>query len=106
MFYAYVIKSIQHDYYYKGHCQDLQKRLLQHNSGMTLSLKPYIPFEIVYFEEFETENEAILQEKYFKTSAGRRYLKKKDGLVVQCPPGRPPLFKASTQEAIKAYLVL
>jgi putative endonuclease len=75
MFYAYVLKSIKHDYYYKGHCQDLDRRIAQHNSGMTISLKPYIPFRLVYFEEFETEDQAIAREKYFKTAAGRRFLK-------------------------------
>jgi len=77
MFYAYVSESIQHEYFYKGHCQDLQKRISQHKSGMTESLKPYIPFELAYYETFETEQEAIAREKYFKTAAGRRFLKKK-----------------------------
>ena len=76
MFFAYVLKSIEHDYYYKGHCQDLGKRLIQHNAGMTESIRPYIPFTIIYFEEFENEKHAIEREKYFKTSAGRRFLKK------------------------------
>ena len=79
MYFAYVLKSINHDYYYKGHCQDLQKRLVQHNSGMTESIRPYVPFSIAYFEEFETEKEAISREKYFKSAAGRRFLKKNLG---------------------------
>ena len=77
MYYAYVLKSIQHEFYYKGHCRDLEKRLVQHNSGMTESIRPYIPFKIIYFEEFETEKEAIIREKYFKSAAGRRFLKTK-----------------------------
>ena len=77
MFYAYVLKSLKQDYFYKGHCQDLQTRLLQHNAGMTESIRPYLPFEIAYFEEFKTEEEAVSRERYFKSSAGRRYLKKK-----------------------------
>ncbi len=76
MFYAYVLKSVNRDYYYKGHCQDIDVRLTQHNSGMTDSIRPYIPFKIVYFETFETEREAIIREKYFKSAAGRRFLKK------------------------------
>jgi putative endonuclease len=76
MFFAYVLKSNEHDYFYKGHCQNLEKRLNQHNSGKTKSIKPYIPFSIVYTEEFQTEFEAIEREKYFKTAAGRRFLKK------------------------------
>jgi len=77
MFYAYVLKSIEHEYFYKGHCHDLEKRITQHNSGMTESIKPFIPFKLVYFEAFETEPEAIARGKYFKSAAGRRFLKKK-----------------------------
>jgi len=65
MYFAYVIKSIEHDYLYKGHCQDLEKRIHQHNSGMTESIRPYIPFKLIYCEQFETEREAIEREKYF-----------------------------------------
>ena len=77
MFFAYVLKSIEHEYFYKGHCRDLEIRLAQHNSGMTESIRPFIPFEIVYFENFQTEKEAIAREKYFKSAAGRRFLKNK-----------------------------
>ena len=80
MFFAYVLKSIEHNYFYKGHCRDLEKRIQQHNSGMTESIKPYIPFTVVYFENFETQEEAIKREKYFKSAAGRRFLKKKIAL--------------------------
>ena len=77
MFYAYVIKSLNYDYYYKGHCEELEKRLLQHNLGATQSNKKYVPFMIVYFEEFAFREDAIKREKYFKSAAGRRYLKNK-----------------------------
>jgi len=77
MYYAYVLKSKNFEYFYKGHCSDLIKRLEQHNSGMTVSIRPYIPFEVVYFEEFESLNEAIKREKYFKSSHGRKFLKQK-----------------------------
>ena len=79
VFYAYVLKSKQFDYFYKGHCSNLSKRLDQHNAGMTKSIRPYLPFEIVYYEQFETLKEAIEREKYFKTSRGREYLKGKLG---------------------------
>ena len=77
MFYAYVIKSIEHDFFYKGHCENIEIRLRQHNSGMTQSIKPFIPFKLAYYECFETREEAIIREKYFKTSRGRIFLKTK-----------------------------
>jgi putative endonuclease len=75
MFYAYVVRSINFPYLYKGHCENLDDRLGQHNSGMTQSIRKYAPFELVYSEEFATRKEAIRREKYFKTAAGRRFLK-------------------------------
>ena len=77
MFFAYVVRSVSTGYLYKGHCQNLEERLKQHNSGVTESIKTYIPFELVYFESFETREEAIIREKYFKSAAGRRFLKSK-----------------------------
>ena len=79
MFYAYVIKSIEHDFFYNGHCESLDNRLRQHNYGMTESIRPYIPFKVVYFETFETREAAIIREKYFKSSRGRIFLKFKLG---------------------------
>ena len=77
MFYAYVIKSVDHDFFYKGYCENPEEKLRLHNSGMTVSIRPYLPFYLVYKEVFETRADAILREKYFKTSAGRRFLKSK-----------------------------
>jgi putative endonuclease len=75
MFYAYVLKSIGHNFYYKGHCEDISKRLAQHNAGKTKSIKAYTPFVVVYYEQFSTREEAIRRERYFKSAAGRRFLK-------------------------------
>ena len=75
MFFAYVLKSEAHDFYYKGHYKDLEKRLIQHNSGMTKSLRPHIPLKIIYFEEFDSRIEAQNRERHFTLAAGRGYLK-------------------------------
>lgn len=77
MFFAYVLQSRVDGSFYKGHCEDLKKRIHQHNSGVTLSIKNKIPFEIAYFEEFDSRNKAIKREKYFKSAAGRKFLKSK-----------------------------
>jgi putative endonuclease len=77
MFYAYVIQSEKDASFYKGHCEDLEIRLKQHNSGLTTSIKGKIPFRLVYQETFLTREEAIKREKYFKSAAGRRFLKSK-----------------------------
>ena len=76
-YYTYVIFSKSSGRYYKGHCNDLSTRLTEHNNGKTKSTRPFVPWELSYYEEFETLSEAICREKYFKTAAGRRYLKEK-----------------------------
>lgn len=77
MYYVYVIKSKECDFYYKGFCSNLEIRLKQHNSGMTKSIKKFLPFEIKYFEICDNLQDAVKKEKYWKSAAGRRYLKSK-----------------------------
>ena len=76
-FYAYVLFSESHHRHYKGHCENLENRLKEHNAGKTKSNKAFRPWKLVYFEEFQTREEAICREKYFKTAAGRKFLKNK-----------------------------
>jgi len=77
-FYAYVLINSFTDKLYKGHCADLQSRLREHWYGHTRSTKIHRrEWKLGYFEEFETRKEAIAREKYFKTAAGRRFLKDK-----------------------------
>ena len=74
-YFVYVLKSIPTGRLYKGSCANLELRLYEHNSGKTVSTKPFRPWKIVYFEEFNSRYEALAREKYFKTAAGRKYLK-------------------------------
>ena len=76
-YYAYVLYSSSSDRFYKGHCSNLAKRLSEHNSGKTKSIRAFIPWQLVYHEVFETREKAIKREQYFKTAAGRRFLKDK-----------------------------
>ena len=76
-YFTYILYSSNYKRFYKGYCQDLTERLKQHNQGHTKSTKPFIPWELVYFEEFENRENAMKREKYFKTAAGRRFLKTK-----------------------------
>ncbi len=75
VYFVYVLKSQEFDYRYVGHTDNLIKRLSDHNSGKTKSNKAFAPFDIIYFEAFDTRKEAIKREKYFKSGSGREYLK-------------------------------
>ncbi len=75
IFYAYVLRSEIDGRLYKRHTHRLKKRVEEDNLGKTRSKKGYRPWILVYYEEFETREEAIDREKYFKTGIGREYLK-------------------------------
>ena len=86
MYYTYVLRSLQNGVLYKGQTNDLKSRLLTHNSGLVSYTKKYMPWELVYFEEFETRAEAMAREKYFKTGAGRDWLQRKlEGITPKAP---------------------
>ncbi|MEL1242167.1 GIY-YIG nuclease family protein [Flavobacterium flavipallidum] len=74
---VYVLESEIDGRFYKGHTVDIEKRVKEHNAGKTKSTKGYRPWKLVYFEIFETREEAVLREKYFKTGIGRAFLKEK-----------------------------
>lgn len=42
MFYTYVIKSLTHNFYCKGHCENPEERLKRLHSGRTFSTKPLL----------------------------------------------------------------
>ena len=77
MFYTYIIQSAKDNSLYKGHCQNLDVRLNQHNSGLTQFIKNKILFKLIYSETFATREEAIKREKYFKSATGKKFLKEK-----------------------------
>ncbi|MGD8307718.1 MAG: GIY-YIG nuclease family protein, partial [Ignavibacteria bacterium] len=58
MFFVYILQSKKFNRYYIGHSAALDKRLSEHNRGKVRSTKPYLPWEIVYFEEYPTKSEA------------------------------------------------
>ncbi|WP_278034089.1 GIY-YIG nuclease family protein [Flavobacterium nitratireducens] len=76
-YFVYVLESEVDGRLYKGHTSDIDKRIIEHNSGKTKSTKGYKPWRLVYFEEFDTREEAVLREKYLKTGSGREFLKEK-----------------------------
>ncbi|MCF8322272.1 MAG: GIY-YIG nuclease family protein [Flavobacterium sp.] len=76
-YFVYVLKSELDGRPYKGHTENIDKRIKEHNSGRIISTKGYKPWKLVYFQTFQTRGEAVLREKYFKTGSGREFLKEK-----------------------------
>ena len=67
MWYVYILKSLQKDWYYVGHTFNKTSRLKYHNNKKVRSTRPYAPFIIVYTEEFGTKGEAFKREQQIKS---------------------------------------
>ena len=75
MIFVYAIYSLKDGRIYVGQTQNIEKRLKEHNSGQTISIRPYIPWKLFYQEVFENRIEARKREIYFKNGSGKEKLK-------------------------------
>jgi putative endonuclease len=74
MFYVYIVFSEKIDGYYCGQTQNLNNRLVEHNSGETKSTVKGIPWKLVGFLVFKTRAEAMKKEKQIKNRGVKRWL--------------------------------
>lgn len=73
---TYVLKD-EKGLLYKGVTNNLARRLKEHRSGHTLTTSRMENVKVVYIEEYDTFLEARKRELYFKSAAGRKFLKSK-----------------------------
>lgn len=76
MYYTYVLISLKNDKYYIGYTSNLEKRLLEHNSGRVRFTKRYAPWKLYYFEEFINIKDAMSREKQLKFWKSRVMIEK------------------------------
>ena len=77
MYYTYALYSQKYDKIYVGSTSDIEKRLANHNEGKSRYTKSYVPWELIYYEEFVTRSSAMKREKELKTHQGRESIRKK-----------------------------
>jgi len=77
IYYTYILKSESYGTFYYGHCEDLDRRLTEHNKGRVRYTKGRKPWKLHYFETFKTRSEATQRERFFKSIDGYKYLKSK-----------------------------
>jgi len=73
-YYVYILKSEMKEITYVGITNDIERRLNEHNSGKSKFTKAFIPWKIIYHENFSTRKDAREREKYLKSAAGRRFI--------------------------------
>ena len=66
MNYTYIVKCSD-ETFYTGWTNDLEKRIEMHNSGKGAKYtKARLPVELVYYEAFDTKEEAMSREGHIK----------------------------------------
>jgi len=73
---VYILLSLKDKRTYVGCTCDFERRFKEHNSGQSKSTKHRVPFRLLFKEEFDTAIEAKKRERWWKSSAGRKELKK------------------------------
>jgi len=76
---VYVLLSAKDGQHYVGMTNDLSRRMHEHQCGKVLSTRRRIPFTLIYSEVHPDRTSARVREKYFKSAAGRQWLKKISG---------------------------
>ena len=74
MYFLYILYAKDFDRYYIGQTEDLQNRLIRHNAKAVPSTKAYAPWQLVYFESFDSRALAIARESEIKKKKSRKYI--------------------------------
>ena len=74
-YFIYVLKSLSAKKSYVGITNNLQRRLMEHNSGKHVYTKRHKPWVMIYSEEYDSLKESREREKYLKSAIGRKFLK-------------------------------
>ena len=75
MHYVYILQSLMTYKYYIGTTNDVARRFIEHNSRLSKSTAPYVPYEIRLVENYLTIEEAYKREKFLKNKKSVKIIK-------------------------------
>jgi putative endonuclease len=74
VFFVYIIFSASKTRYSVGHTDNLQRRFVGRNSGLNISTKFGVPWELVFQKDFPSRSEAMIFENMIKKRGIKRFL--------------------------------
>ena len=92
MYYVYILVSKSGNKTYTGCTSDISRRIIEHNEGKVFSSRPFLPYELLHSEGFASLIQARRQERFYKSTTGRRALKvlierwKVNRRILESPP--------------------
>lgn len=75
MYYVYVLYSMKDFGLYIGYSTDLDRRISEHNDGLSKSTAHRRPFLLAYNEAYYCRSDAEGRERFLKSGSGHRFLK-------------------------------
>lgn len=76
MGYLYILQSEKNSRYYIGSTNNLARRLAEHSSGKTPSLKNLLPMQVVFSKFYDNLREARKMELHLKRLKNRNILER------------------------------
>lgn len=76
MYFVYILQSLKDGSYYTGSTEDVEKRLDEHNSGVSKYSSTKCPFKLVWYCAFYEKTKALAFEKYLKQGSGFAFARK------------------------------
>ena len=71
MYFVYILLSEKDNKRYIGFTDDIDRRLIEHNTGKVKSTKNRRPLKLIYLEQFENKSVAMKREKEIKNQKGK-----------------------------------
>jgi len=72
---VYILFSERDKQLYTGYTSNIEKRIINHNSGGTISTRNRAPLKLIFCEFYLFKEDAEKREKYFKTTMGKKAIK-------------------------------
>jgi len=76
MYFVYILYSASRDKYYVGSCEDVNKRLIKHNTNHSGFTGKTGDWAIKCIEEHSTKSDALKREKQIKAWKSRKMIEK------------------------------
>ena len=76
MYFVYLLLSEKDHGWYIGFTEDIQQRLSYHNLGKNISTSHRRPWKMIYYEAYLEKLDALGRERFLKSGAGHRFLRK------------------------------
>jgi putative endonuclease len=72
IYWVYILQSQLNDSFYKGHTDELLRRIEEHNSGKVTYTRKFIPWDLVWYTSIPSKTEAYELELKLKNLSNKR----------------------------------